>query len=70
MEMEGENACTCSGIIWMIFFLIVTAGNVTWLVMMFLNFGTLEGCSTNLTLLVVTAVASFFMQFIVCFRLR
>ena len=53
-----------------IFFFLVTAGNVAWLVMMFLNFGTLEGCSTNLTLLLVTTVASIAMQTVVCFRLR
>ena len=44
IEIEGEKVCTCSAIIWMVFFLLVTAGNVAWIVMMFMSFATLEDC--------------------------
>lgn len=70
IEAEGTKACTCSGIIWLIFFMLITGANVTWLVFMWLNFGTLAGCSTNLAVLVITTVASLVMQFITCFGLR
>lgn len=70
MELEGNNPCSCSALFWMFIFFAATAANVTWIVMMFLNFGTIEGCSLNLALLIVTTVLSVLMQFVVCLRLR
>lgn len=70
MELEGNNPCSCSALFWMFIFFLATAANVAWIVMMFLNFGSIEGCSLNLALLIVTTVLSVLMQFVVCLRLR
>ena len=70
VEVEGEGQCSCSAVIWLIFFVLVTGANITWIVMMFLNFATIEGCGTNLTMLIITTVAAFIMQILPCFRLR
>lgn len=52
------------------FFVLITGANIAWIVMMFINFGSLEGCTTNLVVLIITAVASVIMQGVVCLGLR
>ena len=54
----------------MIVFLLFTGANITWLVYLWKNFGVIDGCGTNLTVLIMTTIFSVIIQFIVCFRLR
>ena len=70
IEKEGLGSCSCSVVIWLIFFVLLTGANITWLVFMWINFGTLSGCSTNVAVLVITSIASLVMQIITCFGLR
>ena len=70
IEKEGMSICTCSGIIWLIFFLLITGANITWLVFMWINFGSVDGCSTSLAVMTITTIAAVVMQIITCFGLR
>lgn len=42
VEAEGDNPCSCSALIYLFFFVLVTAANITWMVFLFLNFGGFE----------------------------
>ena len=53
-----------------VIFLLITGANITWLIFLWKNFGVMDGCGTNLAVLIVTTVFSVIIQFIVCFRLR
>ena len=66
----GDGGCSCSAAILVIFFVLLFGANIAWLVMMWINFGTLEGCTYNLVVLVITTVAVIVMQLIVCFVQR
>ena len=70
IEAEGTSICTCSGIIWLIFFLLITAANIAWLISMWINFGSVDGCSTSLVMLTISTIAVVIMQIITCFGLR
>lgn len=52
----------------MAFLIITTGANITWLVMMFINFSSLD--TGNLVVLIITAVAYVFIQILPCFGLR
>ena len=69
-EAEGLDKCSCSKTIWFIFFILIFAGNVTWLVFLWKNFGTIEGCGVNLGVLIFTTISFFVMQIIPCFGIR
>ena len=70
IDREGRDPCSCSGIIFMVFFVLITAANITWLVFMWINFGAISGCGTNIAVLTITTAAGLVMQFITCFGLR
>ena len=52
------------------FFVLITGANIAWIVMMFINFGSLDGCTANLVVLIITAVSAVIMQGVVCLGLR
>ena len=60
---------SCSGIILLTLFLVLTGGNVTWIVFQFIEFGN-EGCGGNITFMIITCILSLFMYVIVVFRTR
>lgn len=64
---EVDNS-SCSTIIAFALLILSTAANVTWLVMMFLNFGT--ECTSNLVMLCITAVAYVIMHAVVFMNFR
>ena len=63
----GGNACSCPGITLISLFSILTIGNVVWIVYQFIEFG---GCSGNLTILIITAIAGFLMYVLVLIKTR
>ena len=69
-ERNSKEGGNCSAAIMFIVFLLIAGANITWLIFLWKNFGMMDGCGANLTLLIVTTVVSVIIQFIVCFRLR
>ena len=69
VEKEGGGACTCSGIILIVIFLLITAGNITWLIFQYIEFAN-EGCGANITFILISTVLGFIMHAIVIFRTR
>jgi hypothetical protein len=66
---ENQTEASCSQIILLVFFVLTTGANITWIVFLFINFGSLD-CISNLVLLSITAFACLIMQGIVCLGLR
>ena len=67
---EGGNAFTsCSGIILLSLFIVLTLGNITWVVAQFMIFGG-SGCTGNNIQMSLTLVLGIFMHVIVLFRTR
>jgi len=64
---DGGNVFSCSGIILMALFGILTIGNITWIVYQFIIFG---GCGSNITLMVITTILGVAMYGIVLLRTR
>ena len=69
VERDGGNAFSCSGIILILLFVLTTAGNITWLVYSYINFGN-EGCGDNLAFLIITTVLGVLMYGVVLLRTR
>ena len=67
---EGGNAFTsCSGIILLALFIILSLGNIVWIVVQFMIFGG-SGCTGNNIQMSLTLVLGIFMHTIVIFRTR
>jgi len=69
VERDGGSAFSCSGIILIVIFVLTTAGNITWLVFQYRDFGN-AGCGANLTFLVISTVLGVLMYLVVIFRTR
>ena len=69
VEKEGGNAFSCSGIILIVIFVLVTGGNITWLIFQYLRF-TGEGCGGNLTFIIISTVLGVLMYGVVLVRTR
>lgn len=69
VEKEGGNAFSCSGIILIVIFVLVTGGNITWLVFQYIKF-TGEGCGANLTFIIISTVLGVLMYGVVLIRTR
>ena len=69
VEKEGGSACSCSGIILITIFVLVTAGNVTWLVFQYIEF-TGSDCGGNITFIIISTILGFCMYGVVIFRTR
>ena len=67
---EGGNAFTsCSGIILLALFIILSIGNIVWIVVQFMIFGG-SGCAGNNIQMSLTLILGIFMHTIVIFRTR
>lgn len=66
-DREGQVVCSCSGIILLSVFIILTVGNIVWIVYQFILFG---GCGDNITWMIITCVFGFLSYAIVLFRPR
>lgn len=55
VDRDGGSATSCSGIILIVLFVTLTAGNIVWLVYTYIEF-TGEDCGGNLTIIIVTTV--------------
>lgn len=69
VEDSGGSALTCSGIILIIIFVVVTGCDITWLVFEFKEYGN-EGCTANLTFLIISAILGCLTYVIVVFKTR
>ena len=69
VDREGGNAFSCSGIILITIFVLSTAGNITWIVFQYIEFGN-EGCGANISFLIISTIIGAFMYIIVLFRTR
>lgn len=69
VEREGGGACTCSGIVLLVLFVIITGGNITWAIIQFIEFAN-EGCGANVVFLIITTVIGIGMYAMVFFRTR
>merc|ERR1712048_1411026 len=66
---DGGNALSCSGIILMGLFGILTIGNLVWIIYQYKLFGG-EGCGGNITLMTITVILGIVMYGIVLIRTR
>ncbi|TNV87241.1 hypothetical protein FGO68_gene8497 [Halteria grandinella] len=66
-ESESSDGLGCSGIIVIILTVLLTAGNITWLIFQYIWF---SGCTTNNFIITITVVASIASYAIVFFRTR
>ena len=66
---EGDNICSCSGIILLITFIVFLGGDITWIVFQYMRFGGDE-CGRNVTIITLTTVVGLFTLVIVLFRPR
>jgi len=69
VDKEGGSAFSCSGIILIVIFVCVTAGNITMLVFEYKEFGD-SGCGANLTFLIIATVLGALMHGVVFLRTR
>ena len=69
VNREGDNAFSCSGIILITVFVLTFAGDITWLVFQYIEFGG-EGCGANIAFLIISTILGVFMHVIVIFRTR
>jgi len=69
VDKEGGSAFSCSGIILIVIFITVTAGNITLLVFEYKEFGN-SGCGANITWLIISSVLGVLMYGVVFLRTR
>lgn len=69
VNREGAESMTCSGIILIVSTLLLTTGNITWIVLQFIWF-TGKDCSFNTCQMTFTCIAGVAMYVIVLFRTR
>ena len=69
VAQDGGDAFSCSGIILMSLFGLLTIGNIVWIIYQFKLFGG-EGCGGNITLMIITVLLGCVMYGIVILRTR
>lgn len=69
VDREGGSACSCSGIILILTFVLTTVGNIVWLVYQYVEFAN-EGCGANYTFIIISTVLGVLMYGVVLIRTR
>jgi Serine incorporator (Serinc) len=67
VSASGGDARNCAGITLISFTLILTTGNIVWIVYQFIEF---SGCPGNIAIMVITCVIGFIMYALVLLRTR
>lgn len=67
VDKQGGHAGSCAGITLMTMFFLLTGGNITWIIFMFIEF---SGCAGNVTIMVITCIVGAIMYVIVLLRTR